>query len=106
MRRFLPVLIVGAFSFGAAFAADSAAGQAAYEKSCKSCHGADGTANPAIAKMLKADIPDFKSAEVQGLSADDVKKIVAEGKGKMKPIKNVTPDAVDNIVAYIKTLKK
>ena len=42
---------------GLAFAAgDAAAGKAAYDKACKSCHGADGTANPAIAKSMKVEM--------------------------------------------------
>jgi hypothetical protein len=43
--------------------ADAAAGKAAYDKSCKSLHGPDGSGNPAIAKMMKVDMRDLKSAE-------------------------------------------
>ncbi len=87
-------------------AADAAAGKAVFDKSCKTCHGADGTANPAIAKMMKVDIKDLKSAEVQGMSADAIKKIITDGTGKMKPVKTVTGPAVDNVVAYVHSLKK
>jgi mono/diheme cytochrome c family protein len=97
-------LIVTAASAG--IAADAKAGQAAYDKSCKSCHGPDGTPNPAIAKMMKVDMKDLKSAEVQGMSDADLKKVIADGKGKMKPIKTVTGADVDNVIAYIRTLKK
>ena len=37
-------------------AADAAAGKAVYDKSCKSCHGADGAGNPAVAKMMKVEM--------------------------------------------------
>jgi cytochrome c553 len=47
-------------------AGDAAAGKVAYDKSCKTCHGADGTANPNIAKMMKVDIKALSSSEVQG----------------------------------------
>jgi len=90
----------------AALAADAGAGQSAYDKSCKACHGTDGSPNAAIAKMLKADIPDLKSAEVQALKDDDLKKIVTDGKGKMKPVKTVSADALDNVIAYVRSLKK
>jgi len=86
-------------------AADAAAGKAAYDKSCKSCHGADGTANPAIAKMMKVDMKDLKSADVQAMSDDDLKKVIADGKGKMKPMPAAAASAAD-IVAYIRTWKK
>lgn len=89
-----------------AIGADAAAGQAVYTKACKSCHGADGTANPAVAKMMKVDMKDLKSAEVQSMSAADLRAIIESGKGKMKPIKTVSGADLDNVVAYVKSLKK
>lgn len=86
-------------------AADSAAGKAAYDKSCKSCHGADGTANPAIAKMMKVDMRDLKSAEVQAASDDVLKKDITDGTGKMKAMPAAASSAAD-IVAYMRTWKK
>ena len=56
MRIILTALTLAALSVAAGSAADAKAGQAVYDKSCKSCHGADGTANPAIAKMMKVDM--------------------------------------------------
>ena len=106
MRRILTVLMLAAVSAVAALAADASAGHMAYDKSCKACHGADGTPNAAIAKMLKADMPDLKSAEVQALSNDEIKKIVTDGKGKMRPVKTVEGDALDNVIAFVRTLKK
>ena len=87
-------------------AADPKAGQAIYDKSCKSCHGSDGTPNPAIAKMLKVEMKDLKSAEVQAMNDADIKKTIAEGTGKMKPVKAVGGSDADNVVAYIRSLKK
>jgi hypothetical protein len=43
---------------------------------------------------------------VQALGDADIAKIITEGKGKMKPVKTVSGPAVDNVVAYIRTLKK
>lgn len=106
LKTFAVVFAVFILAGAAAWAADAKAGQAVYDQSCKACHGPDGTANPAVAKMLKADIKDLKSAEVQAMSADDVKKIITEGKDKMKPVKTVTGKSVDDVVAYVKTLKK
>ena len=37
-------------------AGDATAGKAAYDKACKSCHGADGTPNAAIAKSMKVEM--------------------------------------------------
>jgi predicted CXXCH cytochrome family protein len=62
---------MAAFTTTAVFGADVKDGQAVYDKSCKSCHGADGTPNPAIVKMMKVDIKDLKSTDAH------VKKVVA-----------------------------
>ena len=93
-------------STGVVFAADLKDGQASYEKACKSCHGADGAANPAIAKMMKVEMKDLKAADVQARSDADLKKVVTAGEGKMKASASVTGASVDNVVAYVRSLKK
>ena len=89
-----------------ASAADAKAGEAVFTKSCKSCHGTDGAPNPAIAKVMKVEMKNLGSAEVQALSDADLAKVITDGKGKMKPVKTVSGPAVDNVVAYVRTLKK
>jgi len=107
MNRAIGTLVCSAAIATCAFAAaDAKAGKEAYDKSCKSCHGAAGVANPAIAKMMKVDMKDLGAAEVQGLSDDNLKKVVADGQGKMKPIKAVTGKAADDVIAYVRTFKK
>jgi mono/diheme cytochrome c family protein len=106
MRTILITLTLGALTASAGFAADAKAGQALYDKSCKSCHGADGTPNPAIAKMMKVEMRDLKSSEIQSMSPEDLKKAIAEGKGKMKPVAAVSGGAADDVVAYVRSLKK
>jgi predicted CXXCH cytochrome family protein len=105
MRTILIVLGLAAAAANAVQAADANAGKAVYQKSCKSCHGPDGTPNAAVAKMMKADMKDLKSSDVQAMSDDDLKKVIANGKGKMKPIASVTGADADNVVAYVKSLK-
>jgi hypothetical protein len=39
------------------------------------------------------------------MSDDDLKKIITDGKGKMKPVASATSTAAD-MVAYIRSLKK
>jgi mono/diheme cytochrome c family protein len=105
MRTIMITLGLAATAATTIQAADAAAGKAAYDKSCKSCHGPDGAGNPAVAKMMKVDMRDLKSADVQAMSDDDFKKIITEGKGKMKPVASASSSAAD-IVAYIRSLKK
>jgi mono/diheme cytochrome c family protein len=105
MRKMLVVFAVLALTATAALAADAKAGQATFNVSCKSCHGTDGTPNPAVAKMLKVAIKDLKSPEVQSQSDDDIKKVITQGKGKMVPVHSVSGGDLDNVVAYIRSLK-
>jgi mono/diheme cytochrome c family protein len=106
MRLILTTLTIVTLSAAVALAADAKAGQATFEKSCKTCHGADGTPNANIAKMMKVEIKDLKSPEVQAMSDTHIKQVISEGKDKMKPVKAVTGGDADNVVAYIRTLKK
>ena len=106
MKTILAGSVILVISAVGASAADAKAGQAAYDKACKSCHGADGTPNPAIAKMMKVDIKDLKSVEVQAMSDDDLKKVITGGKGKMRPVSSVSGPTLDDVVAYIRSLKK
>ena len=106
MRIILTTLALGVWATTVGSAADAKAGQAAYDKSCKSCHGPDGAPNAAIAKMMKVEMKDLKSAEIQAMSNDEFKKLIADGKGKMQPVKTVTGGDADNVITYIRSLKK
>lgn len=106
MRIAITTLIIACLSGAAAWAVDAKAGQAVYDKSCKSCHGPDGTSNPNIAKMMKIDIKDLRSADVQAMSDDDLKTVITAGKGKMRPISSVSGPALNDVVAYVRSLKK
>lgn len=87
MKRIVTALFAVAFAT-TALAAD---GAALYASKCKACHGAAGEG----AKMAPNAIA--------GTPADQVKKAITEGKGKMKPVKVEDADAV---AAYVAGLKK
>jgi mono/diheme cytochrome c family protein len=101
MRLILTFASLVALSCPAVFAADAAAGKAVYDKSCKTCHGAEGTPSAGMAKAM--NIKDFKTTE---FSEADIKTAVTNGKGKMKPIPTVTGASLDNVAAYVKSLKQ
>ena len=99
-------ILIGFAMAGLAVAADAQAGKAAYDKACKSCHGADGTPNAGMVKALKVEMRHLGSNEVQAQSDAELKKAITDGKGKMKPVKTVTGPAADDVVAFMRTLKK
>ena len=101
MKRTATILMMMAGAAIASFAADAKAGEAVYDKSCKGCHGANGAPNAGMAKMFPT-MRDLKLPEVQ---AEDIKSIVVNGKGKMRPVASVTGGSVDDVVAYVKSLK-
>ena len=87
-------------------AADVNEGKAIYEKACRSCHGAEGAGNPAIAKAMKVTLRQLGSPEVQGKTDDELRKIIVEGTGKMKPVTKVPKDRVADAVAFVRSLAK
>lgn len=104
MRKVIGIALgclLAALCTSGAWAADAAAGKTTYDSKCKACHAADGTGNPAMAKMLKVDLK-----PIGGSSAEEVKGAVSKGKGKMKPVAGLSAADVDNVAAYVKTLKK
>lgn len=85
--------------------ADAAAGKAAYDKTCKSCHSADGKGNPAMAKMMKVEMRALGSSEVQAKNDAAITKDITEGMGKMKAIKSLAAGDVKSVVEFVRTLK-
>jgi mono/diheme cytochrome c family protein len=76
---------------------------------CKSCHGADGKAQTQMGK--KESMTDISQEAWQKAETDaDIRQVISEGSTKnkkMKPFKEkLTPQQIDSLVAYIRTLKK
>ena len=94
------LLVPSAFADG-----DAAKGEKLFATKCKSCHGAQGQGNPAIAKSQGVTFRDLKSPEVQKQSDAELKKLALGGHGKKKPLKTVTPAELDDIVAFLRKMK-
>lgn len=99
-------VIAGALLVTSASAADAGAGKDIYLKKCKACHAEDGHGNEGMAKVLKTTITPLESDEVQGKSDADLKMVITQGKGKMKPVAGLSDAEVANVIAYVRTLKK
>ena len=76
-----------------------------YKAKCQSCHGAEGTPNPGIAKAMgvkPANDPSVKSISEAQMIAD-----TANGKGKMPAFKGKLSDQeIKDSVEYFRSLGK
>ena len=104
MKIITRALALGAFSVAGLLAADAAAGKTLYDQKCKTCHGADGKGNAAVAKTMKVTLRALGSKEVLAKSDDELAKIVTAGAGKMKPVSGVSAAQAADIVAYMRKL--
>lgn len=104
MRTILGVLALSLTLAAGAFAG-VAEGKADYAKRCQSCHGADGKANPAIAKAMKVEMKDLGAKDVQGLGDAKLTEVMQKGVGKMKPVAGLTDAQAKDILAFMHTLK-
>ena len=87
-------------------AGDAKAGAEVYTKACKSCHGADGAPNAAVAKMMKVEIKHLGDPSVQGQPDSKWQEVITSGVGKMKAVKSIEGKQVTDVIAFGKTLKK
>lgn len=94
MKQFAMILVFLSVSSVAVFAADAAAGKTVFDAKCKMCHGAAGAGGI------------MDKAPIAGTDAATVKATVTKGKGKMKPLPAVTGDGLENVAAYVASLKK
>jgi len=90
-----------------AFAAgDAAAGKQTFSTKCAGCHGVAGEGKDTLAKMLKVEMRPLGSKEVQSQSDADLKKVILEGRGKMKAVAGIDAKTGDDVVTYLRTLKQ
>jgi mono/diheme cytochrome c family protein len=93
------VLLAGAVSFA------QSAGEATYKAKCQSCHGAEGTPNPGIAKAM--GVKPASDPAVKADSEAQMITITTDGKGKMPAYKGKLTDAeIKDSVDYFRTFVK
>ncbi len=102
----LAVAVMAALTPGVLAGGDAEAGQALYAKKCATCHGKNGEGNDKIAKMLKVELRDLGSKEVQAQSDEKLAKFITEGTDKKKPVKGLSEEEVANVIAYVRSLHK
>jgi cytochrome c6 len=102
MKKIVAIVMVSGLMSLTGFAQ---AGADTYKAKCQMCHGADGTPPAAMAKSM--GIKDMKSDDIQKMSDADLKAAVEKGKGKMPAFAGkLTPAQIDEVVKYVRSLKK
>lgn len=102
--RFYSVLAAVILTAGAVGFAQSS-GEAVYKAKCQSCHGAEGTPNPGIAKMM--GVKPVSDPAVKSLSEAQMITTTENGKGKMPAYKGKLADAqIKDSVTYFRSLAK
>jgi cytochrome c6 len=92
------VLMTGAMGF-------AQAGEATYKAKCQSCHGADGTPNPGIAKMM--GVKPASDVAVKADSQAQMITITTDGKNKMPAFKGkLSDEEIKSSVEYFRKFAK
>ena len=93
------VLLAGAVSFA------QSSGEATYKAKCQSCHGAEGTPNPGIAKAM--GVKPASDPSVKSMTEAEMVAITTDGKGKMPAYKGkLTDGQIKDAVDYFRTFAK
>jgi mono/diheme cytochrome c family protein len=94
-KAYLGIAMIMTFSVWASIlcAQNQASGEKTFKAKCAGCHGADAAGKPPM-----------KSPSIKGKSAEDIQKAISTSP-KHKSLKSLTPDDVNNIAAYLGTLK-
>lgn len=101
------VIALAVLGVGIAAAQSSGAekGAQVFKTKCAMCHGQDGKGQTAMGKAN--NLKDLASSDVQNVHDSELKNIIENGKGKMPAYKGkLTDEQVEQVVAYIRTLKK
>jgi cytochrome c6 len=76
-----------------------------YQTKCTACHGADGSGDTPVGKVLM--IKDFRDPTVQKMSDADLTTLIAKGKNKMPANESsLKPDQIKSLVAYVRELSQ
>jgi mono/diheme cytochrome c family protein len=92
---------------------EAVSGRAAYNLTCRRCHGPDGNGNEKADKFFNVTIPRLSSSVVQGKSDAELKELITQGTGNMPPVEideagfrhRLPPQDVDAVISYVRTLK-
>jgi mono/diheme cytochrome c family protein len=102
----IAALLGVALAIQAAGASNATVGKTVYSNKCMICHGADGEGATGYAKALGLEPARLSSDRVQKKTDAELKKIILEGSGKMKPRKDLGETDIENVIAYVRNFRK
>lgn len=101
----MKTIAIGIFTVcGLAFAG-APEGKDVFTAKCQPCHGPNGEGKPAIAKMYQVEMHPLASKEIQAKTDADFKKTITGGHGKMKPVSGISDKQIEDVIAFVRTLK-
>lgn len=106
LRLLVPVAFAGMILAPAFAAGDAAKGKELYMKRCRTCHGEDGAGTPAMQKKFGEKLLPLGGKEVQALKDAEIAKKFNEAANHKALVKTLQPGDLDNVIAFIRTLKK
>lgn len=106
LRLFIPVVLAGFVVLPALGAGDAEKGKELYLKRCKTCHAEDGAGTPAMQKKFAGKLLPLGGKEVQAMKDADLAKKFNEAANHKALVKALQPGDLDNVIAFIRTLKK
>ncbi len=106
LRLFVPVAFAGMIVLPALGAGDAEKGKELYMKRCKTCHAEDGAGTPAMQKKFGEKLLPLGGKEVQAMKDAEIAKKFNEAPNHKALVKALQPGDLDNVIAFIRTLKK
>jgi mono/diheme cytochrome c family protein len=99
---------------GAAANTESLSGKAAYERTCRRCHGSEGKGDENADKFFNTKIPRLGSAYVQDKPDAEIREVITKGRRAMDPVQieetgfrhPLSPQSADAVIAYVRTLRR
>jgi mono/diheme cytochrome c family protein len=103
MRKIgIAVVAVGLLALVAGPAISAEDGAALYKAKCAMCHGENGVAKKMAEPSRNLNDPKFQEA----VSKDEIVKVLTEGRGKKKSMKDkLSAEQMAAVAAHVKTLK-
>lgn len=106
IRLWIPAVVAALVFVPASRAGDAEKGKELYMKRCKSCHAEDGAGTPAMQKKFGEKLLPLGGKEVQAMKDAEIARKFNDAANHKALVKTLQPGDLDNVIAFIRTLKK